>query len=444
MIPMAIVDQLKKYYKQLPVQLVIVNQKAAQIAAELYNAAVESGIFADREDFNSSYGPKLEKYILYYDIGKYELACSDIKINKTTTDNELLANRKFMAILEGFSKLPKLTAEDQICKEILYYATQKNERYDGMGFPQCLKGASISPLGRILSIAEYIARKYIDGNAKDQLIAKMKLKIGKKFDPDVVVLAIGVVEELYRRERALIPEPTEEFRSIQMLYQPVCDASGNVVQHNAGFICLNDKKQGTVMPAVYVPVAEKNARMMDITKFGFEYLFYEMACSKFAPAEYARTFSVHVSMECLSKVSFVAFVKKLVRDYAVNPQRLIFDIDATTLDTSNTQVIENLKSFRELGIKLAMDRYGVDQGSLAKLQDLEFDIIKIDRTFIDQIVSNRKTYEIVKNMIKMAKDLQITVVALGVDTDQQKDLLLDLKCFYMQGKLWGEPEPFAL
>lgn len=441
---MAIVDQLKKYYKQLPVQLVIVNERAAQIASDIYNAAIDSGIFAENEAFNSGYGPKLEKYIRYYDIGKYELACCDVKINKITTDNELLANRKFMAILEGLCKDAKLTAEDLICKEILFYATQKNERYDGMGFPQCLKGVNISPLGRILSISEYIARKYIDGNGKDQLIAKMKLKIGKKFDPDVVGLAIGVVEELYRRERELIPEPTEEFRSIQMLYQPVTDASGNVVQHNAGFICLNDKKQGTVMPALYVPVAEKNARMMEITKFGFEYLFYEVACSKFAPAEYARTFSVHVSAECLAKSSFVVYVKKLIREFAINPQRLIFDIDATTLDAHNTQVVESLKSFRELGIKLAMDNYGVDQGSLAKLQDLEFDIIKIDRSFIDQICSNRKTYEIVKNMIKMAKDLQITVVAKGVDTDQQKDMLLALKCFYMQGKLWGEPEPFSI
>jgi EAL domain-containing protein (putative c-di-GMP-specific phosphodiesterase class I) len=72
------------------------------------------------------------------------------------------------------------------------------------------------------------------------------------------------------------------------------------------------------------------------------------------------------------------------------------------------------------------------------------DIIKIDRSFIDKICDNRKTYEIVKNIIKMAQDLKITVIAKGVDNEQQKELLLGLTCFYMQGRLFGEPAEFRI
>jgi EAL domain-containing protein (putative c-di-GMP-specific phosphodiesterase class I) len=77
---------------------------------------------------------------------------------------------------------------------------------------------------------------------------------------------------------------------------------------------------------------------------------------------------------------------------------------------------------------------------LYKLQELEFDIIKIDRSFIDKICDNQKTYEIVKNIVKMARDLKIEVIAKGVDSEQQKEFLLGLKCFYMQGRLFGEPD----
>ena len=376
----------------------------------------------------------------YYDIGKSDLHCSQIKINRPSTEDEILANRKYMTILEALYKDATLKAEEQICKEILYFATEKNEQYDGLGFPNCLKGAAISPIGKILAVADYIARKMTDCMAQEELIKKLKMKIGKKFDPTVIELAVGVVEELYRQEREALPEETQEFRSIQMLYQPVCEAGSDVVKMNVGHICLNDKKRGVVMPSFYIPVAEKNGRMMDITKFGFEFLLQDMVKNRLSPEEMSRTFAVHVSTECLLKASFLQFVKKMIREYAINPQRLVFEVDAASIDLVDTKLAECLKEYKDLGIKLAIDNYGTDQGSLVKLQELEPNYIKIDRSFIDQICDNRKTYEIVKSIIKLAKELEIRVIAKGVDNEQQMTMLRDMKCFYMQGRLFGEPE----
>ena len=136
----------------------------------------------------------------------------------------------------------------------------------------------------------------------------------------------------------------------------------------------------------------------------------------------------------------MVFVKKLIRDFYVNPQNLTFEVDASAINIGDTKLAENLRAYQEMGIKLAIDNYGVDNASLLKLQDLDVDFIKIDRSFIDKICDNRKTYEIVKSIIKMAADLHIDVVAKGVDTVQQQAVLLELKCFYMQGRLFGEPE----
>ena len=441
---MAILDGLKKHFKLLPAQLTIVNKKAAQIASEIYKAAIAEATFAENESFNDSYEHRLEKYIVYYDIGKCEVPCSDIKIDHTASEIEMMANRKTMALLEEIFKTDKLTGEERICKEILYYAIQRNEQFDGMGFPNCLKGNDISPIGRILCVADYIAGKFIDGTPKDDLLKMLKLRLGKRFDPEVVLLAGPVVEQLYEQERVAVPENIEEFRSIQMLYQPVCDAAGNVEREHAGFICLNDPKKGVLMPSFYSPIAERNGRIMDITKYGFELLFQDMANSKLADPTVSRNFSVGVSVECLSKASFLIFVKKMIRDFSVNPQRLTFEINASDIDMNDGKLPEILQGYRELGIKLAIDNYGVDNASLFKLQDMEFDVIKIDRSFIDKICDNRKTYEIVKNMVKMAQDLKITVIAKGVDNEQQKALLLDLTCFYMQGRLFGEPAYFTI
>ena len=437
---MAILDGLKKYFKLLPAHLTIVNKKAAQIAGEIYRAAVENNTFADHEKFNAEYGSRLEKYVVYYDIGKWDLPCGEIKIKHSSKETEMVANRKTIAILEELFKDAKLSAEEEIAKEILYYAIEKNEQFDGLGFPRCLKGAEISPLGRILNVSDYIARLYTCGTHKDVLIKKMKLKLGKKFDADVVALAIRVVEELYGQEKAAIPEVTDEFRSIQMLYQPICEGTSGIPKEQEAFICLNDEKRGTLMPAFYLPVAEKYGRIMDITRYGFEFLFRDMANSKHAAPEVPKTFSVQVSPECLSKASFMTYVKKLIRDYYVNPQNLTLEIDASAIDVGDTKLTEMLRAYQEMGVKLAIDNYGVDNASLLKLQDLEVDFIKIDRSFIDKICDNKKTYEIVKSIIKMAEGLHIDVVAKGVDTVQQQAVLLELKCFYMQGRLFGQPD----
>jgi EAL domain-containing protein (putative c-di-GMP-specific phosphodiesterase class I) len=140
----------------------------------------------------------------------------------------------------------------------------------------------------------------------------------------------------------------------------------------------------------------------------------------------------------------MVFVKRMIRDYSVNPQNLTFEVDASAIDVFDAKLAENLRAYKDLGIKLAIDNYGVDNGSLLKLQEVEADFIKIDRSFIDKICENRKTYEIVKNIIKMASDLNIGVVAKGVDTTQQRTLLLDMKCFYMQGSVFGEPDYFSI
>ncbi len=437
---MAILDELKKYFKLLPVQVTVVNTKAAQIAYEIYKAAVENNTFAGHEAFNADYGNKLEKYIVYYDIGKYDLPCSELKIKQGTLETEMTANRNTIKILEGLFKGATLSAEEQICKEILYYSIEKNEQYDGLGFPRCLKGVNISPIGRILNVADYIARLFVSSAHKDALIKKMKLKIGRKFDPEVVALAVGVVEQMYEQEKATIPEPTDEFRSIQTLYQTICDGSSAVPKEYEAFVCLNDEKLGTLMPDFYAPVAEKNDRIMDITKYGFEFLFRDMVYSKHQSADLPRTFSVWVSTACLTKSSFLPFVKKMIRDFSVNPQNLTFEVDAAAINIHDAKLAENLRAYKELGIKLTIDNYGTDNSSYMKLQEIDADFIKIDRSFIDQICTNRKTYEIVKNIIKLAGDLRIGVVAKGVDTTQQRELLLDLKCFYMQGSAFGAPE----
>lgn len=442
---LAILDQLKKYYKMLPVQLTIVNQKAAQIASLIYEAAIEQNTFAENEDFNDSYGVKLEKYIVYYDIGKYDTPCGEIRIGRTTTELEVAANRKYITILEDLYKDAKLSAEEEICKEILYYAIQKGEQFDGMGYPQCLKGTTISPLGRILSVADYVAGKMADCMDREGLVKKLRMKIGKKFDPDVVPLAIDVVEKLYAQGRASLLEETGEFRSIQMIYQPIVDTlASDRPKYNEAFICLNDEKKGIIMPEFYAPIAERNARMLDIAKYGFEFLFEDIANNKYAPVENPRTFFVNVSAECLSKPTFMAFVKKMIRDYGVNPRRVVFEVDTAAIDLYDAKLLEGLKAYRELGIRLAIDNYGAENSSLTKLQNVEFDIIKIDRGLIDRICDDTKSCEIVKSTVKMARELKVDIIAKGVDTAQQKALLMEMKCFYMQGRLFGEPDYLSI
>ena len=136
---------------------------------------------------------------------------------------------------------------------------------------------------------------------------------------------------------------------------------------------------------------------------------------------------------------FYDVVSQLIEEYDLQPHRLHIEITESSLIQRHASVNQQLYSLKALGVRLALDDFGTGYASLSYLQEYPFDFIKIDKSFISKIVDNKTQYAIVKAILMLANALNMQVVAEGIETEQQKDLLLKMGCEYGQGYWFGRP-----
>ena len=136
---------------------------------------------------------------------------------------------------------------------------------------------------------------------------------------------------------------------------------------------------------------------------------------------------------------FYDVVSQLIEEYDLQPHRLHIEITESSLIQRHASVNQQLYSLKALGVRLALDDFGTGYASLSYLQEYPFDFIKIDKSFISKIVDNKTQYAIVKAILTLANALNMQVVAEGIETEQQKDLLLKMGCEYGQGYWFGRP-----
>ncbi|HBU36108.1 MAG TPA: hypothetical protein DEB28_18425, partial [Hyphomonas sp.] len=129
----------------------------------------------------------------------------------------------------------------------------------------------------------------------------------------------------------------------------------------------------------------------------------------------------------------------LIRQPPSLRQRISIEVTESSLLTDFTEVHNNLLKFRELGVKIALDDFGTGFSSLRYLQELEFDIVKIDRSFISSIDHNQKSFGLVRTISRLCRSLSIACVAEGVETREELDHVRSAGCHLVQGYIFTKP-----
>lgn len=132
-------------------------------------------------------------------------------------------------------------------------------------------------------------------------------------------------------------------------------------------------------------------------------------------------------------------VSNLFIQYEIRAQQLHIEVTESSLIQRHATVKRQLDLLKELGICLALDDFGTGYASLSYLQEYPFDFIKIDKSFVSKIETNCTQRAIVKAILDLAVALDMQVIAEGIETKQQRDLLLDMGCQYGQGYWFGKP-----
>ena len=223
-----------------------------------------------------------------------------------------------------------------------------------------------------------------------------------------------------------------EFR---LLYQPVAKMDGPII----GFEALarwHHPSRGLILPSVFIPLAEDSGLIIALGEW-----VLRAACREAASWERGGQVAVNLSPAQFRHGDLPSLVHSVLLETGLAPARLELEITESVLidDFSRAQAI--LRRLKNLGVKIAMDDFGTGYSSLSYLQSFPFDKIKIDRSFIFNLETNANNAAIVRAVITLAKNLNLPVLAEGVETEEQRLILSCEGCDQIQGYLIGKPEP---
>jgi len=231
-----------------------------------------------------------------------------------------------------------------------------------------------------------------------------------------------------------------ENNELSINYQPQYDAQSNEIFGFEALLRLNSKELGFISPLEFIPIAEECGY---ITKLGQWVLKESCRQSvKWLNAGYKfKSISVNISSVDIQQPDFLEDIKEIFQDTGINPNIVELEITETVLMQSLDSSIEILRKLMNMGIRIALDDFGTGYSSLSYLRKIPISTLKIDKSFIDNITSNKKEESIIKNIIQMAHSMDLKVVAEGVETEDQLSILKERKCNYIQGYYFSKPLP---
>ena len=201
-------------------------------------------------------------------------------------------------------------------------------------------------------------------------------------------------------------------------------------------------EKGLQSPAEFIPVFERNGF---ITRL--DYYVWETVCKLIRKwlDEGRRIYpiSVNISRVNIYNPQFVRLITGLVNKYDISPKYLHLELTETTYMDNPDAMIEAIDKLQDFGFQILMDDFGSGYSSLNVLKDLEIDTIKIDMKFFETSKNEERAESIITAIIRMAKWLELPVVAEGVETKEQVDFLKSLGCEYVQGYYFSKPVPVS-
>jgi EAL domain-containing protein (putative c-di-GMP-specific phosphodiesterase class I) len=226
-------------------------------------------------------------------------------------------------------------------------------------------------------------------------------------------------------------------------YQPKVDLASGKLTGAEALIRWNDPKTGLVLPARFIPILEETRLIHEVGRWALGKAIedYQRWQSAGLPAV---RIAVNVSPLQLRSPSFVAEIEAAIGIAAGAASGLELEITESLIMENVDHSIVSLRAIRALGVTIAIDDFGTGFSSLSYLSKLPVDTLKIDRSFIDELVAGEGGQTLVSVIINLAHALKLNVVAEGVETKQQLHLLRRLNCDEMQGFLFGKPVPVAI
>jgi len=225
---------------------------------------------------------------------------------------------------------------------------------------------------------------------------------------------------------------------LHLLYQPKIKTSSQTLHGAEALLRWNNPTLGFVSPLDFIPVAEENDLISEIGHWVMETASYQWN-DWFKGQKTDVRISVNVSPRQLWDRQFVEQVSQVLVSTKIDPSVLELEITESVMMQDIETAISVLHEIKSLGVKTSIDDFGTGYSSLNYLHRLPLDVLKIDRSFVLPLEERKESQSLVKNLIVLGQDLNMEIVAEGVENEAQLDLLLNMGCDVIQGYYYSPP-----
>ena len=248
-------------------------------------------------------------------------------------------------------------------------------------------------------------------------------------------------EENQKQAEFLIRESLEN-NYFYLVYQPQFTTNHKELRGFEALIRCKKPDGSIVNPGFFIPAAEKTNLIMKIDDYVLKHAMVEfkpiLDCMK-----KNCILSINVSAKNIGNENFSTKVKNLLDETGFPPRNLEIEITEYSFADSMKTTVRNILALREIGVQVALDDFGTGYTSIAQLMKLPVNLLKIDKSLIDDIETNQTMRDMVDSVIYMGHIMNCEVISEGVENEKQLAMLREHHCDFIQGFVWGKPQPFS-
>ncbi|MEN2768236.1 EAL domain-containing protein [Ornithinibacillus xuwenensis] len=229
-----------------------------------------------------------------------------------------------------------------------------------------------------------------------------------------------------------------ELNEFEVYYQPKVDAKAEEIIGAEALLRWEHKRFGSVSPGEFIPIAEDSGFITEIGTWVFKNVCqqlkeWEKNDLPFVPI------SINISPQHFLKKDIIELVKTSVAEFGIDPASIELEITETSLIHYSEVVQNTMSTLKDIGVKISLDDFGTGYSSLSQLQNFQFDTLKIDQSFIKNVLIKKEDSVITSSLISLAHGLGMNVVAEGVELEEQLEYLKQNDCDQIQGYIYSKP-----
>jgi diguanylate cyclase (GGDEF)-like protein/PAS domain S-box-containing protein len=406
----------------LPNRLLFQDRAARGLVATRRGGTTAGVLFVDLDDF------KVVNDTMGHSVGDELLVAAGTRLASVVRDSDMaarLGGDEFAVLVEG---VPDSAAVDAFAERIVTAFSEPFTLTAGsvlatatIGVATTEESADVDELLRHADLALYAAK----AAGKRQW---------RRYQP---ILSAGMVR---RRVMQAALETAVQNSEFSLVYQPIVDLVSGQVAGFESLVRWRHARWGMMQPSQFIELAEETGHIVPLGSWVLGQAAADVAQWVRRLARPAPLYvSVNVSARQFRDPGFVDGVRRVLAETGLAPSALMLELTESVLLRRDERIHHYLRELKAIGVRLAMDDFGTGYSSMSYLRELPFDVLKIDKSFIDGISTSEQGLALVEGINRIAETLHLSVIAEGIEAEAQRDLLVSMGCRYGQGYLLAMP-----